>query len=51
MNNKGFKGYPIRQIRMSDKEWASLKLEKLKSAKTWNNFIKEILLKNNNPIC
>ena len=41
--DKNFKGYRQRQIRLADKEWEKLKALKIKSAKTWNNFIKEVI--------
>lgn len=44
--DKNFKAYPIRQIRMSDEVWEEFKLNKEKSAETWNNYIKELLNKN-----
>ena len=42
---KEFEGYPQRQIRLSEKEWVKLKRQKLKSGLTWNNFIKQLTLK------
>jgi hypothetical protein len=41
--NKDFKAYPTRNITLSDEVWEELKSAKLKSAKTWNNFIKDLL--------
>lgn len=43
--DKNFKGYPIRQIRLADDLWKELRKKKIKSAKTWNNFIKQLLEK------
>jgi len=40
---KEFEAYPAHKITLSDEVWDKLKTEKLKSAKTWNNFIKELI--------
>jgi hypothetical protein len=39
---KQFRGYPQRQIRLSDKEWNDLIAHKKKSGEKWNDFIKSI---------
>lgn len=41
--SKTFEPYPIRRIRISDEDWKKLRDSKLKSAKTWNNFLKELI--------
>ena len=35
--------YPLRSFTCSDEVWEDLKTAKLKSGKTWNNFIKQLL--------
>lgn len=42
---KEFEGYKIRTIRLSEEEWIELKRLKKKSGLTWNNFIKQLTLK------
>lgn len=37
--------YPKRAISLSDELWNDLKFEKLKSGKTWTNFLRELLTK------
>lgn len=41
--NKDFEAYPPRKITVSDEVWEKLKTVKLKSGKTWTNFIKDLL--------
>ena len=43
---KPFTPYPTRPIRMSDKTWDRLKKNKLKSGKSWNLFMVELLKTN-----
>ena len=40
--DKDFKSYPTRAITLSDEAWDILKTEKLKSQKTWTNFILDL---------
>lgn len=37
------KHYKIKNIRMAEDTWKALKEEKVKSAKSWNLFLKELL--------
>lgn len=39
------RGFPTRSITLSKQAWDKLKTAKLKSHKTWNDFIKELLIK------
>ena len=40
---KEFEGYPTRSFTCSDEIWDKLKTAKLKSEKTWTNFLKDLL--------
>ena len=39
------KEYPIKPIRMSEETWKTFRKKKLRSGKTWNLFIKELIKK------
>ena len=41
--DKDFKSYPTRAITVSDEVWEKLKTAKIKSQKTWTNFLDELL--------
>jgi predicted CopG family antitoxin len=40
---KEFEAYPAHKITLSDEVWNKLKTAKLKSGKTWTNFLDEFL--------
>ena len=40
---KEFESYPTRGFTCSDEIWEQLKSAKLKSEKTWTNFLKDLL--------
>ena len=37
------KGYPTRQIRLSDKVWEKFKKKKEQSGQTWCNFVRTLI--------
>lgn len=41
--DKDFESYPTRSITIEDSVWDKLKTAKLKSQKTWTNFLKDLL--------
>lgn len=45
IENKDFKSFPVRAVRLSDKTWEELKIKRNKSGLSWNRFILELINK------